>query len=120
MFRDLVRARTIAIVLGVGLAFATNSAEGDDRIPVTVAISGNGAIRVRVAEGIGIHTVAPCDSSSNRMLFDSTVAAGSVVTLAAARRCICVEQTHAGSREWLPAQFACLLQLDRIQVAEVG
>jgi hypothetical protein len=65
-------ARSVALSLGIAAMSATGRAEAEADRPVIVTVVGRGAIRLRLAAGV----TAPCDSSSNRMLFDGWVEPG--------------------------------------------
>ena len=71
---------------------------------VEVAVVGQGAIRVRIAEG----HVIPCESLENRPILTEWMAPGAPRVFSVTDDCICVEHTYGSFREaqWsLPTQY---------------
>lgn len=71
---------------------------------VEVTVVGQGAIRVRIAQG----HVTPCESLENRPIFTEWLAPGPPRIFSITDDCICIEHTYGSFREaqWsLPTQY---------------
>jgi hypothetical protein len=97
--------RILAFALVSTILLMNHDGSADVPLPVTVRVVGQGAIRMRVAEG----HAAPCDASSNQMRFDGWIDAGSSAVFVADSDCVCVEHTYGAFREaqWSIARVAC-------------
>jgi hypothetical protein len=62
---------------------------------VRVKITGQGAIRLMVADG----TTKPCDSSENHMLFNGRPHAGEEIKLSSTTGSVCVDHTYGSLRD---------------------
>lgn len=93
-----------ALVALSGLA-VSSSVAADPPAPIFVALSGAESVRVLIAEG----NVAPCDSSSNRVLYAGTIAPGRPLVLQTNETCVCVQQTFAPmtATDWSSSALAC-------------
>ena|SRR5215472_1680929 len=96
-------SRHVALVLGMAASLAPLPAGAAADRPVVVAVTGPGAIRLRLAAGI----TAPCDSLENRMLFDGWVRMGRY-EWPTASYIVCYQHTTAALPEsdWSVAQLA--------------
>jgi hypothetical protein len=96
-------SRPAALVLGIAAILAALPADAAADRPVFVAVTGQGAIRLRLAAGV----TAPCDSLENRMLFDGYVRMGRY-EWATASIIVCYQHTSAAFPEsdWSVAQLA--------------
>jgi hypothetical protein len=89
-----VRARVIALVLGIAALSLVHRANAETPRPVLVTIVGHGSIRLRLAAGV----TAPCDSSENRMIFDGWLAPGTYTWETGAND-VCYQHTSGALRE---------------------
>jgi hypothetical protein len=98
-------ARNLALALALGIAASTTAVPADAGAdwPVSIVVVGHGAIRLRLAAG----RTMPCDSSSNRMLFDGWVGVGRY-EWATGTDVVCFEHTSGALREsdWSGAHLA--------------
>ncbi len=69
-------------------------ASAEPSIAVRVSVMGRGSIRLRIADG----SVVPCSSSSNKMLFDGWVSAGTTLAFRSRTASVCYEHTYGSFR----------------------
>jgi hypothetical protein len=86
----------IATVVVAGL-LATRDVPADPTvtIPVSIAVVGEGRIRLMVADGAS----RPCDSSDNHMLFVGHAKSGDAIKLTSVTGSVCVDHTYGALRE---------------------
>jgi hypothetical protein len=94
-----MRLTRLAVAAGLILgSLATRDVAADGStatVPVSVAVVGEGRIRLMVADG----TSRPCDSSDDRMLFFGYAKPGDEIKLASATGSVCVDHTYGSLRE---------------------
>jgi len=73
--------------------------------PMHLLQAGPKTIRVRVAAG----NVQPCDSGSNRILYDDTLKPNATLDFMVSAGCICVEQTYDDfpDTDWSQSHLEC-------------
>lgn len=96
--------------LAVALTCATvlTTAKGlhaTEPAPLVVTMGGSGHLRVQVSEGL----TAPCDSSSNRMLFDGRLGPGETFRASIGGDCVCIRHMSASfpGVDWTTSGFVC-------------
>jgi len=111
-----MRARNLAIALGIAASFAPVPADAGADFPVFVTVVGHGAIRLRLAAG----RAGPCDSSANRMIFDGWVDVG-IHSWPTGSDFVCYEHTSGAWREanWSVAQLVPTMAGRRPRPAEI-
>ena len=103
MFRIVSRASGALVVVAVVLSSA--SLRANESAPVVVMMGGSAELRVQVSEGL----TAPCDSGSNRPLFDGRLKPGESFRTMIAGDCICERHTTAAfpASDWTTSGFKC-------------
>jgi hypothetical protein len=94
----------VPVAAGLSVVLFTSPA-ASDAPNVEVRVVGQGAVRLRIAEG----PAAPCDSSVNRPRVSGWVEAGSAFAFWSPSGCLCVEHTWGGFREqgWSTPAIVC-------------
>jgi hypothetical protein len=106
----VLRTSVAVLALSFMCAFvASHSASADDAppiAPIEVTVVGEGAVRVRIAEG----TTAPCDSPDDKPLINALVRPNKPpLVVPTEAMCVCWEQTYYPFTDlgWSPTHVAC-------------
>lgn len=95
--RGRYSAPIVILLAACSLCSLARDAPADTTPPtrVTVTVTGQGEIRLIVADG----ATRPCDASGNRILFDGHAKAGDEIGLAASTGSVCVDHTYGALRD---------------------
>jgi hypothetical protein len=98
-------------LVGLGLLATAGDLNANEPTPVVVTMGGSAELRVQITAGLTV----PCDSDTNRPVFDGRMKPGDTLSTTIAGECICVRHTTAAFREtgWTTPALLCRRRICR-------